>query len=496
MSSLLTSFPSYLFGLLAVVVPIIIHLLSKSKGKPLAVGTLKFFQQVKPVKMTEVKLVDTLLLILRLLMLICAILLVAQLWWQDNDGASNEEFYLITDRWLHHSTIEEKRELSNKLKGNKAYILNGQLSSLSSEQILTWETSKGTDLKFKSKPLWPAINIAHYRLSKEAIFHVYTDNIATNFIGNPVKISQPIQWNILNINQQMLPNIKALPLKVTVVADFDRAHSVLRLQQAFTLLKKELLPKLSFNVIESEQIDHLDKLNSETSISIINDSDWLFYLSSKENSIFLHAAINKGINLFFDAQVQNSKRTNTSFLTEIGVGLEGVKLYKRGEGISIEELLIEAGGNWYFQVQPKWVTNKGVKVLENYTLQTKKGTQSIYQLHSRLELDWLNITEKPQFIRILLSLLLKENTAAQQVINSNERLSFEQIQAFDTIKESISPTEINQHLSLLSYEKQSLTQWLITLLAFFWCCERLLSERLPKINNAKQSNAFAENEYS
>ncbi|MDG1750411.1 MAG: BatA domain-containing protein, partial [Thalassotalea sp.] len=196
MLNFLTSFPSYLLGLLALAVPIIIHLFSKSKGKPVAVGTLKFFQQVKPVKMKQVKLVEIFLLVLRLLMLICAVLLVAQLWWIDNDSDSNEEFYLISVNWLNQSSMEEKRELATKLTENNAYILNSKLSSISPDKILTWETSEGSDLKLKNKPLWSAINTAHYKLAKEVAFHIYTDNLASNFIGKPVKISQPIQWHI------------------------------------------------------------------------------------------------------------------------------------------------------------------------------------------------------------------------------------------------------------------------------------------------------------
>mgnify|MGYP000109035596 FL=1 len=212
MLSWVTSFPSYLLALFALAVPIIIHLLSKSKGKPIAVGTLKFFQQLKPVKMTQVKLVERLLLALRLLMLICAILLTAQLWWLGDDSTKNEEFYLISSDWLNFSSSAEKRELAAKLNEDNAYILESTLTPLSKAQILTWEK---TDFSHR-KPLWSALTAAHYKLSKNAIFHVYTNMTAINFIGTPVNISQSIQWHVATENNKTLPSKNMTPLQITV----------------------------------------------------------------------------------------------------------------------------------------------------------------------------------------------------------------------------------------------------------------------------------------
>jgi hypothetical protein len=475
MSSFFTSFPSYLWGLFALAVPIIIHLLSKSKGKPVAVGTLKFFQQVKPVKMTQVKLVEILLLILRLLMLVSAILLVGQLWWLDNKSDSNEDVYLITKNWLTYSSIDEKRALVSKLSENKAYILDDKLSSFNSEQILTWEHSD--DFQSIAKPLWSAISMAHLKLSKKAIFHIYTDNLATSFIGEPVKISQPIQWNILSNDEKPLSSNEISPIKVAVIADPNRTHSVLRIQQALILLKEDLMPELSIYMLESQQVMNADKSIEKVMPANLKNTDWLFYLSSDEDSIFLRDALNKRVNVFFDAKGMTKKRINTVISSENEMLLESFLMHQRGDRFPFEQLLEDDDLENQHQVKPVWTSDKGTVALEKHEILSDNSTQVIYQFNSRLETQWSSLAEQPQFVRVILSLLLDKTTPLKQVPHLNARLSLAQIEAFNTLEKPNSKTEIQKYLMLLNYEKQSLTRWLMFLLVVSWCSERLLSER-------------------
>ena len=52
--------PWMLLALLCLIVPLVIHLLSKSKGKLIPFGNIKLIQLSKPVRMSEVRLVERL----------------------------------------------------------------------------------------------------------------------------------------------------------------------------------------------------------------------------------------------------------------------------------------------------------------------------------------------------------------------------------------------------------------------------------------------------
>lgn len=493
MLSWVTSFPSYLLAFITLALPIIIHLLSKNKGKPIAVGTLKFFQQLKPVKMTQVKLVERLLLALRLLMLICATLLTAQLWWLGDGSAKKEDLYLITSSWLNFSSREEKRELATKLNEDNAYILESRLKPLSKEQLLTWEKTNFSH----HKPLWSALNTAHYTLPKNALFHVYTDTLAVNFIGKPVHISQPIQWYVTNNENEVTLNSSKSPLQVTIVADTDRAHSVLRIKQALTILKSALIPELSLNIIENQPITNKGSSEYGTTSAIIKDSDWLFYLSSDEKSSLLQRALNQGVNIFIDAKEshQNLNKTleNTMVSSENELFLEDALIHKRGKRTPINALLTLADLDDNYQSEALWHTENNFVALEKHQVFKEDKTQIIYQLNSRLEPEWSSFAEQPQFVHVLLSLLQNTKTDEKHMLGldsslTDTRVSFAQIQTLDTTENTLRAAETKKILTLLAYKEQLLTQWLIIFLVVLWCFERLLSERrLSERNTDKNS---------
>lgn len=487
MLSWIVSSPSYLIALFSLAVPIVIHLFSKSKGKPIAVGTMKFFQQLKPVKMTHVKLVDRLLLLLRLLMLIWSVLLIAQLWWLENENSKNSEFYLITTNWLNFSSIEEKRELADKLNEDNAYILEPTLIPLSKEQILMW----GKTAFSYRKPLWSALNSAHYQLPKYAKFHIYTDTYAINFIGEPLKISQSIQWHIIT---RTIDSSKTTPLKITVVADADRTHSVLRIKQALTLIKSAIIPELSFDIIESQQTANKDNLMNESISKIITNTDWLFYLSSEDNSLLLQSALNQSVTIFMDTKVLEKKLNKTILVSaENELLLEDALFYKQGVSHSINALLGLAESRNEHQSTVLWHSTTGFQVLTKHEIYTADKPQVIYQLNSRLEPDWSSLAEQPQFVRVLLSLIQNQKSDTYPFLNSDSQLSVEQIQAFDTTDNAQNEPEPNKTLKLLNYSKQGLTQWLMILLIIFWCLDRLLSERLLVQNEVIKKRRKAKN---
>ncbi len=71
--------PAGLIALAGLAVPLLIHLLSRSRGQRVLVGNIELFRQVRRQRASQIRLVQWLLLALRLLMLLLAALLLAEL---------------------------------------------------------------------------------------------------------------------------------------------------------------------------------------------------------------------------------------------------------------------------------------------------------------------------------------------------------------------------------------------------------------------------------
>ena len=355
-----TSFPGYFWALMALAVPVIIHLLSKSKGKPVYVGTLDFFQQIKPVKMTEIKLIEALLLVLRLLMLVSAILLVAQLWFIDSTHHENNDIALISPDWLNHSSAADKQALAITLEDQSAYLLDSDLTELNLQQVIAWQKPAPLkETKSQNKSLWQAINTAHFFLPEQATFHIYTDNKTENFIGEPVKITQQVKWHVLENMPIVDENTTNSALNVVIVLDKDRVYSRLRLQQAFKVIKQVLMPELTLDFIDSQAL-----LKTETNSLVVENTlmnaNWLFYLSSTEPPVSVLEAIQRGVKVFFDGRANDSfaqspDETTTSLFSH-HLHMEDVLVHKRvkaNEQTSLATWLKVNAKDAGFQPQPQ-----------------------------------------------------------------------------------------------------------------------------------------------
>jgi hypothetical protein len=94
--------PAGLFALAALAVPLLIHLFSRSRGKRVLVGNIALYRQAQRQRVTEVRLVQWLLLLLRLLLLALAALLLAQLAQRGLETLQGDTAY-VTPEWLGHT---------------------------------------------------------------------------------------------------------------------------------------------------------------------------------------------------------------------------------------------------------------------------------------------------------------------------------------------------------------------------------------------------------
>ena len=78
-SNLMFLAPAGLLGLLALAVPLLIHLFSHSKGRKVLIGHIELVRQARRRRVTEIRLTQWLLLALRLVMFTLAAFILAQL---------------------------------------------------------------------------------------------------------------------------------------------------------------------------------------------------------------------------------------------------------------------------------------------------------------------------------------------------------------------------------------------------------------------------------
>ena len=95
--------PTYLWGLLGLLIPIVIHLWSIRKVKTILVGSTRFIKEAEPQQTRSIKLSEWWLLILRLLSIFFLVLILAKPHWKIQERRS-ELTYIIEP-----SLLKDKR---------------------------------------------------------------------------------------------------------------------------------------------------------------------------------------------------------------------------------------------------------------------------------------------------------------------------------------------------------------------------------------------------
>ncbi|MCW9018494.1 MAG: BatA domain-containing protein, partial [Kangiellaceae bacterium] len=121
-----------LWGLFAIAIPVLIHLINPSKGKLVWVGNIELIKKAKQARVNQFKIKRWLLLLIRVLIVIYCCLLLADLWSSSIGQASKKPRLLITPAWLNNANEQDKHELIEKNIGVEFIILDGNNSKIDS----------------------------------------------------------------------------------------------------------------------------------------------------------------------------------------------------------------------------------------------------------------------------------------------------------------------------------------------------------------------------
>jgi hypothetical protein len=203
--------PLAMLGLLTLLIPLGIHLLSKARPRVIAFAHVAFIKVKTSPILRQLKLTQLILLGLRMCMLILATLILAQLYWPDTNQQTTSHI-LLTEDWLNHATDTEKQVLIDQVNGAELILISTKNRSINEAELAQWLTNNQS-----TQPLNIWSKVADYTvpLSVNEVVSVYTTNRLKQFIGAKIALSKQVKWHVKTLPiedmaQQYSMNIKVI----------------------------------------------------------------------------------------------------------------------------------------------------------------------------------------------------------------------------------------------------------------------------------------------
>lgn len=194
--SLLAQSPLALWGLLTLLIPVAIHLLSKSRAKIIPFAHLALITVKTSPRLRQLRITQWLLLLLRILLLLIATLILAQLGWQTSQSSNNQHILLSQD-WLNHASDVEITQLVQQQPDANFTLLGQPNLLLTKQQIKQWQQPNSpTTAKPNALNLWEKVDQYAAQLPAQTLITVYSTNRLSQFLGNKLSTANKINWQI------------------------------------------------------------------------------------------------------------------------------------------------------------------------------------------------------------------------------------------------------------------------------------------------------------
>lgn len=269
--------PIYLWALLALVVPLAIHLLSRKEGRVMPMGSLRHLQETSSQQFRGIKLNELLLLALRMLLIVLFVLMLTGLFWKNQ----NKEKWVVVDsmlasdkqavawadslvsrgyEWHWLGTNFPLKDQAQPLDVNNWQVITS-LGGLHLENAVVFSASRLVDFKGRAVPLpehvdWQTIDLP------DTTFLAYQVKVKDNVVARKV-ITSSAQTSVLidtlATTQSNLPVMDSIG--VAVVADKNFAEEERLLHAAIRAAQR-----LPVQIILTDQ----------------SRADWVIWLSNAE----------------------------------------------------------------------------------------------------------------------------------------------------------------------------------------------------------------------
>ncbi len=220
--------PAGLLGLLALTIPVAIHLISRGRGRRVPTGNIELVRAARQTRVTSVRLTQRLLLLLRLLIVIVASLLLARLALQGTGSADADASY-VTPGWLRAASNAEREEMLDP-----------------GARVLTAGYPEAQD--YQTEPadpdydVWPLLAERLSTLRHTGTVDVYAEPGIAAFGHHRPRLPNEINWQFGNAAAET----EALESRGLVIHDPDRADDARRLELALSALQRHRVPRLQW----------------------------------------------------------------------------------------------------------------------------------------------------------------------------------------------------------------------------------------------------------
>jgi hypothetical protein len=436
-------FPSFsilntaaLIGLFSILIPLIIHLINRSKGNLVYLGNIDFVKQVKKIRVTEVKLTQWILLLLRVLIFTLITFLVAGLKQMSEVKVLDETQLYFSPDWIITQETSKFISILQQHPQVNSFVLATNYPEINQDNYVQLKQKlESQRIRLHSSALITEIANRQQQVKK---IKVFSTNSSNEFPKDRPRQYQNIEW----IVEPLATKIQKIPeVAVTIYSDENRLLETRVLQLSFEYLTSK--GNQSF-IVDYRSLGSVNGTAIES-----GQTGWIIWLSDKPVSEEIWERVKQGDYLLTDATTLESKglkqSRNKITLTNAnisGISSEFVGNHSAKGSNDLNDTLI-------------WSDNLHSELLSSSVV----GAGLHYRLNSRFNPWWNNLVENPKFPMILADLLnqpyryLKANTLSASELNNLAKSSSKKLYAED------------------------LYDWLILIIALLWVLERWLSEK-------------------
>lgn len=206
--------PLWLFGLLALLVPLLIHLWNKGQGRQIEVGSTMLLAALAPTSAKSVRLNDLLLLILRCLLLAVLALLLARPVISIRNKPLKAQNWVIVESGVANVYKTHKTQLDSLLKlGYTLHKLVPGFPLLDTAGF--FHSLQQASGQKATAGIWPLLSTLDTLRIQPADVFLYAVNKLSSFSGSRPSISCHLHWISLQSNEAVISKLRASWLTVT-----------------------------------------------------------------------------------------------------------------------------------------------------------------------------------------------------------------------------------------------------------------------------------------
>ena len=427
LSGLTVFTPTGLWALLALSIPILIHLFNRSRGRLVRIGHIELIRQARRLKVTEVKLAQWLLLLLRLGIFTLAALVLAGLARPGLESSESATAY-VSPAWLRTVQPALIDELLDRHE--RVFVLQADFPPLDKDLL---NEIQQTPLKTSTiRNIWPLLadrlSLEHHGGAVDA----YAVDLLMQFGSSRPVLPAAVNWNLAHPGSA--PESQQWPGSAVVAFDMERRQDAELFRAALSSLKAHRIPDLTW-----EMVDTLDITPQQL------NSDWLIYLSANALTAEQLALINTPATVLMDATGGPPER-DLRYVTLPFYPFSTFRMTASGQSLDDTQNIV--------------TTADGTAVLQEQHF----GSTRILRFNSRFNPQWSSVTQQAEFPELLLHLMLSEKQRGLAFNDARIRLA--QLQQ-----------RSNEQVADIPLPRHSLQSLLMFLLVLLWVTERWLSER-------------------